>query len=63
MSAFVIYNLKEELKKARETLLENLTQGVEKMEDYKYILGKIHMLEACQQELSRLLEQEEKIDD
>ena len=63
MSAFVIFNLKEELKKARETLLENLTQGVEKMEDYKYILGKIHMLEACQQELSRLLEQEEKIDD
>ena len=35
MSAFVIFNLKEELKKARETLLENLTQGVEKMEDYK----------------------------
>ena len=33
------------------------------IEDYKYILGKIHMLEACQQELSRLLEQEEKIDD
>jgi len=63
MSAFVIYNLKEELKKARETLFENLTQGVEKMEDYKYILGKIHMLDMCQQELSRLLEKEEKFDD
>lgn len=63
MSAFVIYNLKEELKKTRETLLENLTQGVEKMEDYKYILGKIHMLDMCQQEVSRLLEKEEKFDD
>jgi len=63
MSVFVIYNFKEELKKARETLLENLTQGVEKMEDYKYILGKIHMLDMCQQELSRLLEKEEKLDD
>ena len=63
MSAFVIFNLKEELKKARETLLENLTQGVEKMEDYKYILGKIHMLDMCQQEVSRLLEKEENFDD
>ena len=63
MSAFVIFNLKEELKKARETLLENLTQGDEKMEDYKYILGKIHMLDMCQQEVSRLLEKEEKFDD
>lgn len=63
MSVFVIYNFKEELKKAKETLLENLTQGVEKMEDYKYILGKIHMLDMCQQELSRLLEKEEKFDD
>jgi hypothetical protein len=63
MSVFVVYNLKEELKKARETLLENLIQGVEKMEDYKYILGKIHMLDMCQQELSRLLEKEEKFDD
>ena len=34
MSAFVIFNLKEELKKARETLLEILTQGVEKMEKF-----------------------------
>ena len=63
MSTFVIYNYQKELKSLKENLLENLTVGVEKIEDYKYILGKIHMLEACQQELSRLLEQEEKIDD
>ena len=54
----------KELKSAKQQLLDHLVQGgVEKIEDYKYILGKIHMLEACQQELSRLLEQEEKIDD
>ena len=63
MSVFIIHNYQKELKSLKENLLENLTVGVDKIEDYKYILGKIHMLEACQQELSRLLEQEEKIDD
>lgn len=47
----------------RDNLLEHLTVGVENFEEYKYILGKIHMLDMCQQELSRLLEKEEKIDD
>jgi hypothetical protein len=63
MSVFVLHNYQKELKSLKENLLENLIVGVDKFEDYKYILGKIHMLEACQQELSRLLEQEEKIDD
>ena len=63
MSVFVLHNYQKELKSLKENLLENLTVGVDKIEDYKYILGKIHMLEACQQELSRLLEQEEKNDD
>jgi len=63
MSVFVLHNYQKELKTLKENLLENLIVGVDKIEDYKYILGKIHMLEACQQELSRLLEQEEKIDD
>ena len=63
MSVFVLHNYQKELKNLKENLLENLIVGVDKIEDYKYILGKIHMLEACQQELSRLLEQEEKIDD
>ena len=46
----------------KESLRETLSQGVEKFEEYKYILGKIHMLDMCQQELSRLLEKEEKLD-
>lgn len=64
MSTFVLHNYQKELKSAKQQLLDHLVQGgVEKIEDYKYILGKIHMLDVCQQELSRLLEQEEKIDD
>ena len=63
MSIFIIHNYQKELKSMRENLLEMLSQGVEKFEEYKYILGKIHMIDMCQQELSRLLDQEEKIDD
>lgn len=63
MSVFVIYNYQKELKNLKDGLLEHLTVGVESLEEYKYILGKIHMLDMCQQELSRLLEQEEKIDE
>ena len=64
MSVFVIHNLQKELKNAREQFLEHLVHGkVENMEDYKYIQGKIHMLDMCQQEISRLLDKEEKIDD
>ena len=63
MSVFVLHNYQKELKSLKENLLENLIVGVDKIEDYKYILGKIHMIDMCQQELSRLLDQEEKIDD
>lgn len=61
--AFVIYNLKKELKTIKQNLTESLSQGVENFEEYKYILGKLHMLDICQQELSRLLEKQEKLDD
>ena len=61
--AFVIYNLKKELKTLKQNLTESLSQGVENFEEYKYILGKLHMLDICQQEISRLLEKQEKLDD
>jgi len=63
MSLFIIHNYQKELKAVKEQLFDHLTQGVENFEEYKYIQGKIHMINICQQELSRLLEQEEKIDD
>ena len=61
--AFIIYNLKKELKTIKQGLTESLSQGVENYEEYKYIQGKLHMLNICQQELSRLLDEQEKIDD
>tara|TARA_Y100001951_G_scaffold21906_1_gene16871 strand:+ start:273 stop:464 length:192 start_codon:yes stop_codon:yes gene_type:complete len=63
MSDYILYNYRKELKKIKENLIESLSQGVENYEEYKYILGKIHMLDICQQELSRLLEKQEKLDD
>ena len=60
---FIIYNLKKELKTIKQGLTESLSQGVENYEEYKYIQGKLHMIDICQQELSRLLDDEEKIDD
>ena len=61
--AFIIFNFKKEIKRPKENLVESLGQGVENFEEYKYILGKLHMLDICQQELSRLLEKQEKLDD
>ena len=61
--AFIIFNFQKEIKKLKESLVESLGQGVENFEEYKYILGKLHMLDICQQELSRLLEKQEKLDD
>ena len=61
--AFIIFNFQKEIKRLKEGLVESLGQGVENFEEYKYILGKLHMLDICQQELSRLLEKQEKLDD
>ena len=61
--AYIIFNFQKEIKRLKEGLVESLGQGVENFEEYKYILGKLHMLDICQQELSCLLEKQEKLDD
>ena len=61
--AFIVFNFKKEIKRLKESLVESLGQGVENFEEYKYILGKLHMLDICQQEISRLLDKQEKLDD
>ena len=48
MSTRVIYEFQKQLKFYRQQLNEHLTQGVENHEEYKYILGKIHMVDICQ---------------
>ena len=63
MSTRIIYEFQKQLKFYREQLHEHLTQGVENYEEYKYIQGKLHMVDICQQEISRLLDEQEKIDE
>jgi hypothetical protein len=63
MSTRVLYEFQKQLKLYRQQLFDALTQGVENYEEYKYIQGKLHMIDICQQELSRLLDEEEKNDD
>ena len=63
MSTRLIYEFQKQLKFYREQLHEPLTQGVENYEEYKYNQGKLHLVDICQQELSRLLDEQEKIDD
>ena len=63
MSTRVLYEYQKQLKLYSQQIFDAFTQGVENFEEYKYIQGKLHMLNICQQELSRLLDEEEKIDD
>ena len=63
MSTRVIYEFQKQLKSYRLQLHDHLTQGVENYEEYKYIQGKLHRIDICQQDLSRLLDEQEKIDD
>ena len=60
----VIFKKKREM----QTMLDNLVQtlangGVDSIEEYKYIIGKIHAIDAINQELSNLLEPKEPNND
>ena len=63
MTTRVLNEFQKQLKLYKQQIFDALTQGVENYEEYKYIQGKLHMIDICQQELSRLLDEEEKIDD
>ena len=56
----VIYKMQREMKNQLETLVQTLANGgVDSMEEYKYIIGKIHGIDNLNQELSNLLEPKE----
>ena len=56
----VIYKIKREMTAQMETLVQTLANGgVDSMEEYKYIIGKIHGIDNINQELSNLLEPKE----
>ena len=56
----VIYKLQRAIEAQLANLTNVITTGVDSMEKYRYILGQINALELVRQELSSLLNSEEK---
>ena len=56
----VIYKLQRTINSQLDSLTIVITTGVDSMEKYRYILGQINALESVRQELSDLLNSEEK---
>ena len=56
----VIYQLKRAMQNQMDALVQTIANGgVDSMEEYKYIIGKIHGIDTINQELSNLLEPKE----
>ena len=60
----VIYRLRKAMQQQMDSLIQTLANGgVDSMEEYKYIIGKIHGIDTVNQELSNLLEPKEPNND
>ena len=60
----VIYKLKKTMQNVLDGLVQTLANGgIDSMDEYKYIIGKIHASDLINQELSNLLEPKEPKDD
>jgi len=60
----VIYKLKKTMQAQLDALIQTLANGgVDSMDEYKYITGKIHAIDLVNQELSNLLEPKEPDND
>jgi hypothetical protein len=60
----VIYKLKKTMQNVLDGLVQTLANGgIDSMDEYKYIIGKIHAIDLIKQELSNLLEPKEPKDD
>ena len=56
----VIYKFKRTMQEQLDALVQTLANGgIDNMEEYKYITGKIHAIDLMNQELSNLLEPKE----
>jgi len=56
----VIYQIKRAMQNQMDALVQTLANGgVDTMDEYKYIIGKIHGIDTVNQELSNLLETKE----
>ena len=60
----VIYKIKRTMQSQMDALIQTLANGgVDSMDEYKYIIGKIHGIDSITQELSNLLEPKEPNND
>ena len=56
----IVYQLKRAMQNQMDALVQTIASGgVDSMEEYKYITGKIHGIDLINQELSNLLEPKE----
>ena len=60
----VIYKFKRTMQEQLDALVQTLANGgIDSMDEYKYIIGKIHAIDLMNQELSNLLEPKEPNND
>ena len=60
----VIYKFKRTMQEHLDGLVQTLANGgIDTMDEYKYIIGKIHAIDLMNQELSNLLEPKEPNND
>ena len=60
----VIYKFKRTMQEQLDALVQTLANGgIDSMDEYKYIIGKIHEIDLMNQELSNLLEPKEPNND
>ena len=60
----VIYKFKRTMQEQLDALVQTLANGgIDNMDEYKYIIGKIHAIDLMNQELSNLLQPKEPDDD
>jgi ribosome assembly protein YihI (activator of Der GTPase) len=60
----VIYKFKRMMQEQLDALVQTLANGgIDNMDEYKYITGKIHAIDLMNQELSNLLEPKEPNND
>ena len=56
----VIYKFKRTMQEQLDALVQTLANGgIDNVDEYKYIIGKIHAIDLMNQELSNLLEPKE----
>ena len=59
----VVYRLQRHIKQSIEDCKDTIMSGVDSLEKYQYLIGKVQAFEQTLQELSNLLDNKEQTDD